>query len=168
MAAAGVLIAVGAAGCGGDDSKTDPTPLGAFVGGRANATLQVGDKAMTFEDGICTKGPDNKYLTVNIGNPAAEKYFGMSVGAEPNNQTTRSAAGGGEFSGRDEVLINLRYDQTIYLLRFDDTKVTLQPDLNSGQLTGRLTRDNDDGSAINVSGSFTCPADFTPQAVPTQ
>ena len=123
-------IALGA--CNGG-SKGSPTPPGGFAGGGADAAVKVADKAWEYKDGICQKGGNDRYLSVNIGNPASDEYFGLVAGQYPGVEgTPKAATGGGEFIGQGQAVVTFRHEKKLYLVKFASTKVTLQPGLAFG------------------------------------
>jgi hypothetical protein len=156
VSAAILVASLAIAACGGS-SKAVPTPPGGFVGGGADASVKIGDKAWEYKDGICEKGGNDRYLSVNIGNPAGDEYFGLVVGQYPGvDGTPKAATGGGEFTGQSQTVVTFRHETKLYLVKFDSTKVTLPPGLASGAFTSELTAPDDGGTAVAVSGTFVC------------
>jgi len=160
------LLFVVFAACGGDDSgeTTTPsgtttstqaatsTPTGPSFSGSATATVLVGDQTLAFKDGRCDTGDDDAWLVVNIGQPSGDNYFGLVVGAHPAApEGTRSAKGGGEFTG-DAVgaIVAVQGDNTFTVSGVGGGKVTIDADLKAGDFEGTTI----DGEAI--SGSFQC------------
>ena len=91
------LLLVASAACGGDgEEKATQTPANATAvtltqvapgipvtptfPGPATASVIVGDQSFTFTNGSCYKGPDDGWLTVNIGAIGGVEYFALGVG----------------------------------------------------------------------------------------
>jgi hypothetical protein len=164
------LLFVALTACGGDDettpsgegTSTPATPTGATptqaataaptaagFSGSATATVVVGDQTFEFKDGRCDKASDEAWLAVNIGRPGSD-YFGLLVGAHPGaGPDVKPAEGGGEFT--DGILVTAAQgDSTFTMAPAEGNKITLAPDLESGEFAGTTI----DGQ--QMSGSFEC------------
>jgi len=159
-----LFVAFAACGGGDDGDATTPsgtttstqaatgTPAGASFSGSATATVLIGDQTLAFKDGRCDTGDGDAWLAVNIGQPGGDNYFGLVVGAHPAApEGTRSAKGGGEFTG-DAVgaIVAVQGDNTFTVSGVGGGKVTVDADLKGGDFQGTTI----DGEAI--SGSFQC------------
>jgi hypothetical protein len=150
--AAAVVACSGGGGSGDDPVRTPP---GGFSGGGTDITVRVGADTWEYKDGICVKGDGDSYLEVDAGNAATDEYFGLLAGAYPGAPGTPvSAAGGGDFAGRDHAILHIKHNRREYLVSFADTTVTLAPDISSGSFVARSTAFAGDAGA--VSGTFTC------------
>ena len=118
-------------------------------------SVKVADKSWEYKDGICQKGGNDRYLSLNVGNSAGDEYFGLVAGQYPGGEgTPKAATGGGVFQGQSETLIRFRHEHRDYLVKFDATKVTLAADISSGSFVSELTSGL--GNDATVSGTFTC------------
>ena len=152
MALFGALL-LAAACSGGSDAPA--TPPGSFSGGGADVSITVGGDTWEYKDGICEKGTGDDYLSLNAGNPAGAEYFGIVAGDYPGAPgTPKSATGGGDFSGQDQVVLHFRHERRDYLVKFAATRATLAADISSGSFASELTSAS--GSDAAVSGTFTC------------
>jgi hypothetical protein len=129
----------------------NPSVIRSFTGGSATASVTVAGQRYEYEGGECTVGPEDAYISVNIGDVGGDHYFGLLAGRSPAaDDDTRSTAGGGDFTGSD-VLITIVARGNNFLLRSADTTLTLPPDLNSGSFTS-LEATN----SAEVDGEFSC------------
>ena len=127
------------------------TPLTPTFPGPATASVTVGDQSFTFTNGSCFKGPDDGWLTVNIGRIGVIEYFALGVGNPGGMEGIRSAKGGGVFTGNEIIAVSFRFRDTTYTMRgTGENKVTLDADLEAGEFVGTTT----DG--VQISGSFEC------------
>jgi len=127
------------------------SPLPATFPGPATATVIAGDQSFTFTNGSCDKGPDDGWLIVNIGQVGAADYFGLAVGNPSGEEDTRSAKGGGEFTGKAIVAVSAIFGGTTFTMRgAAGNKVTLDADLNAGEFVGTTIK------GVQISGSFKC------------
>jgi len=124
------------------------SPTGPGPSGGATATAKAGTNTFNFEGGGCEVGPGDAWLKVSIGQIGGGSYFELVVGAAPGAaQGTRSAKGGGEFSG-NESSVTWQYGTTRFTLT--GGKLTLQSDLKSGEFSGSSL------GGTSLSGSFKC------------
>ena len=160
------LVVLAACGDGGGEETTQtpagptgatptqaatPTPAGSEFSSSATASVKVGDKTLTLENGTCAKGPDDAWLGVSIGQVDSAEYFVLLVGNSAGQEGARSAKGGGEFTDGDIVVVTGAKDGTTFSMRLsEEDKVTVAEDLESGEFVGTTT----DGEPI--SGSFAC------------
>ena len=162
------LLFVAFAACGGDGEEkatqtqgkpttvtltqvAPGTPVTPTFPGPATASVIVGDQSFTFTNGSCYKGPDDAWLTVNIGAIGGVEYFALGVGNPGNEEGIRSAKGGGEFAGNGIIAVSFRFRDTTFTMRgTGEDKVTLDADLEAGEFVGTTT----DG--VQISGSFEC------------
>ena len=113
--------------------------------------MTVGDQSFTFTNGSCFKGPDDGWLTVNIGRIGVIEYFVLGVGNPGGMEGIRSAKGGGVFTGNEIIAVSFSFRATTYTMRgTGENKVTLDADLEAGEFVGTTT----DG--VQISGSFEC------------
>jgi hypothetical protein len=159
------LLFVASAACGGDGEEkatqtpaqtteatpTQVAPVTPTFPGPATASVIAGDQSFTFTNGSCYKGPDDAWLTVNIGAIGGVEYFALGVGNPGNELSIRSAKGGGVFTGNEIIAVSFRFRDTTYTMRgTGENKVTLDADLEAGEFVGTTT----DG--VQISGSFEC------------
>ena len=158
------LLFVAFAACGGDEEETtqapttptgatptQPAAVGTVTSDSATATVKVGDQTFTFENGQCETGDDDAWLTVTIGQPGGDQYFGLVVGAHPTApEGTRSAKGGGVFAGSEVSIVVTHGGSTFAVGGGRGDKVALDRQFQKGEFIGTTS----DGDAI--SGSFTC------------
>jgi len=159
------LLFVASAACGGDGEEkatqtpaqtteatpTQVAPVTPTFPGPATASVIAGDQSFTFTNGSCYKGPDDAWLTVNIGAIGGVEYFALGVGNPGNELSIRSAKGGGVFTGNEIIAVSFRFRDTTYTMRgTGENKVTLDADLEAGEFVGSTT----DG--VQISGSFEC------------
>jgi hypothetical protein len=170
VAAAIVPLLLVAAACDDDDDPSPartpaapaatvaPTPRQTPDEGTATARAQVGDadtggEEYAFSGGTCTRGANDEYAELLIGEPGADYSFGIAVGPAPTlTGGTRPAAGGGEFTGTD-VTLSIYHDGDFLgpsATSAAQTTATIASDLNSGEFT--LV----DGQGRAVSGSYRC------------
>jgi hypothetical protein len=165
-----LVLVVALTACDGDDETTpgeegtstpaatteaSPTqaataaPTGANFSGSATATVVVGDQTLEFKDGRCDKATDEAWLAVNIGQPGSD-YFGLLVGAHPGaGPDVKRAEGGGEFT--EGILVTaVQGDNTFTMAPAEGNKITLAPDLESGEFAGTTIEGH------QMSGSFEC------------
>jgi hypothetical protein len=127
------------------------TPVTPTFPGPATATVTVGDQSFTFTNGSCYRGPDDAWLTVNIGQIGVIEYFALGVGNPGNELSIRSAKGGGVFTGNAIIAVSFRFRDTTYTMRgTEENKVTVDAALEAGEFVGTTT----DG--VQISGSFEC------------
>jgi hypothetical protein len=162
------LLLVASAACGGrGEEKATQTPANATATtaaqtparptvtptfpGPATATVTVGDQSFTFTNGSCYRGPDDAWLTVNIGQIGVIEYFALGVGNPGNELSIRSAKGGGVFTGNAIIAVSFRFRDTTYTMRgTGENKVTVDAALEAGEFVGTTT----DG--VQIFGSFEC------------
>jgi len=159
------LLFVASAACGGDGEEkatqtpaqtteatpTQVAPVTPTFPGPATASVIAGDQSFTFTNGSCYKGPDDAWLTVNIGAIGGVEYFALGVGNPGNELSIRSAKGGGVFTGNGIIAVSFRFRDTTFTMRgTGENKVTLDADLEAGEFVGTTT----DG--VQISGSFEC------------
>jgi hypothetical protein len=162
------LLLVASAACGGDgEEKATQTPANATAvtltqvapgipvtptfPGPATASVIVGDQSFTFTNGSCYKGPDDGWLTVNIGAIGGVEYFALGVGNPGGMEGIRSAKGGGVFTGNEIIAVSFRFRDTTYTMRgTGENKVTLDADLKGGEFVGNTLEGEP------MSGSFEC------------
>ena len=164
------LLFVAFAACGGGEEETpagqatptqpaEATPTQPAEGtqvspqfsGSATASVTVGDQSLTFKNGRCDKGPDDAWLSVNIGQPGSDEYFGLVVGNLTGEVGLKSAKGGGEFTGNEiGAVTGISGRIGFGMTGAEGNKVTLDADLKAGEFVGTTT----DGQS--VSGSFKC------------
>jgi hypothetical protein len=166
------LFFVAFAACGGDgettpDEERTPTPAtptgatptqaaagtpaGPVFSGSATATVTVGDKTFTFENGRCDVASDETWLAVNIGQPGSDEYFRLLVGANPAGpEEARPVSGGGVFSDGEIALSGTQGGSIFFIAGVEGDTVTVAADLKSGEFKGTTV----EGQPI--SGSFKC------------
>ena len=160
------LVVLAACGDGGGEEATQTpagptgatptqaataTPVGSEFSSSATASVKVGDKSSTFENGTCTKGPDDAWLGVSIGQVDSPDYFLLLVGNPGSLEGVRSAKDGGEFMDGEIVIVTGAQDSAAFSMSSsEEDKVTVAEDLKSGEFVGTTT----DGEPI--SGSFDC------------
>ena len=151
------LLAIGLGGCGtttaptpGPGATDTPAPAATFTGGDAAARLDAPDKA-AWTNGWCSRGADDAWLAVNIGDLNGPEYFGLVAGADPHgNPDASPAAGGGTFTN-GAATVTWRHGGGRFVITQDSLTIVVAPDLRSGTFVGRLV----DGR--EASGEFTCP-----------
>jgi hypothetical protein len=149
-AASPVETSTGPSGATPTEAAT-PAPVGSEFSSSATASVKVGDKTSTFENGTCTKGPDDAWLGVSIGQVDSPDYFLLLVGNPGSLEGARSAKDGGEFMDGDIVIVTGAQNGAAFSLSLsEEDKVTVAEDLKSGEFVGTTT----DGEPI--SGSFNC------------
>ena len=150
------VLALAVAACSPAETAPTPSPTPApppaatFTGGRAAANLTAPDP-VAWKGGYCTRGADDAWLAINIGDLNGDEYFGLVVGADPHADPAASpAAGGGTFRGA-AATITWRHGGARAVISRVSTIVVVAPDLRSGSFSGTL----DDGR--EVRGGFDCP-----------
>jgi len=160
------LVAFGGCGGGGEEKATQTpaqptaatttqiaggTPLTPTFPGPATATVTVGDQSFTFTNGSCSKGPDDAWLTVNIGAIGGVEYFALGVGNPGGVEGVRLAKGGGVFTGDEVIAVSFKFRDITYTMHgAEGNRVTVDADLKAGEFVGTTL----DGEPI--SGSFKC------------
>jgi hypothetical protein len=127
------------------------TPVGPVFTGSATATVTIADQTFVFENGRCDIGPDEAWLSVNIGQAGSTEYFRLLVGANPAvAEGARPVSGGGVFSDGEIALSGTKGDTTFLVGGVEGDTVTVDADLKSGDFQGTTV----EGEPI--SGSFQC------------
>ncbi len=131
-------------------------PIRTFSGGTASATIKVGDETFSFTGGECSPGRTADTLAVNIGEVGGATYFGFGVGKNPGEYdpsyatAARSVKGGGQFAGRYELIIAIKYDGKRYSPVPESAKATITSGLASGEFTGTTEE------GAEIAASFKC------------
>ena len=169
MALVSLLVALAA--CGDDNETTPPkeetgtpaatteaTPVQSATAaattpgttGTATATVEVGSQTLRFQGGRCDKADDESWLVVSIGNPTGPEHFELLVGAHPGaGPDVKPAKGGGEFT--EGILVTaLQGENTFTMAPAEGNKITLAPDIQSGEFSGKTIQSQ------QISGSFHC------------
>lgn len=123
-------------------------PARAFCG-TAHASVTVGGKKATFQNGLCAK--TDQYVTINIGtvllgqSKSKPNYFGLNIGRVFGS--AQAAAKDGNYKG---AALAVNYAGKGYAVNAGTIKVTLAGGRTKGTFTGKLL------TGGSVSGSFSC------------
>ncbi len=135
-----------------------PLPIATNIGkANATATVKVGDQTLSFTGGQCYRERGGDVMGINIGQFDGPTYFGFGAGQNPGEYDpqyavgARSAKSGGQFAGRYELIIAIKYDGKRYSPVPESAKATIASGLDSGEFTGTT---EEKGEAIEAS--FKC------------
>lgn len=123
-------------------------PARAFCG-TAQASVTVGGKKATFQNGLCSK--TDQYVTINIGTvmlgqaKSKPNYFGLNIGKVFGSG--QAAAHDGSYKG---AALAVNFAGKGYAVNAGTIRVILAGNRTKGTFTGKLLT----GGA--VSGSFSC------------